>query len=280
MKLLCWLLLLALARPPHQGELKSQAILVYIAGIPNLRFTLESRARQTIEILMPIGTPLRATRGSGEPVYLALPLQLKLKPAERKQLTLPVISAQKPGEGSYEPVADRSLESQVRRVNRVLGAGENLELARFALLPPEQLTSEVQSRLGALQLPPLPLGTGLTTLELTGNCRYTVDGARFTLITPTIRCKTAPGTSSGPLRVCLWANTQGSYAGGLLNGFRLGEFDLGPLAGGGVWPPFTLNLELRRPPAGRYSIVFTLEECGSNGYLITQWINFPGLVDF
>ncbi len=280
MKLLCWLLLLALARPPHRGELKSQAILVYLGGVPSLRFTLESRARQTIEVTMPTGTPLRAAGDTGEPVYLVSPLLVKLKPGERKQLTLPVVSAQKPGEGSYAPVADRSLEPQVRRVNRVIAAGENQEMARFALLAPEQLTPEIQSRLGALQLPPLPFGTGLTPLELTGSSRYTLNGARFTLVTPTILSKAAPGSPSGPLRVCLWASTQGAYNGGLLNGYRLGEFDLGSLSGGGVWPPFTLNLELRRPPAGRYSIVFTLEESGSNGYLITQWKNFPGGVDF
>lgn len=277
MKVLILLLMLALVRPPHQGELRSQAVLTYVGGQPNLRFTFESRAREVIEFHMPVGMPLRPTGSAGEPVFLGAPLQVRLKPAERKQFTLPVVSAQKPVEGSYEPSADRSSEVQVRRVNKVLAAGQSQEVARSALLAPDQLPPEMQSRLGALQLPSLPSGSGL---ELTGGSRFTLEGDRLTLITPTFHNRRAPGSLSGPLRVSLWASPQSDYNGGILNGQRLGEFDLGTLAGGGVWPPFTLNLELRRPPAGRYTIIFTLEESGSGGYLITHWANFPERVDF
>lgn len=275
--MLCFLLLLALARPPHQGELVSRAVLVYVGNVPRLQFTFQSRAPVPVAFSMPTGTPL--TAAGGEPVYLGSPLEVRLKPGERKQLTLPVIAARPPGAGVYEPSGDRSLGPQVRRVHQVLAAGESHELAAAALLPPEDLAADVRSRLTSLNLAPLPSASALTGLDLTGDCRYTFEAAEVTLLTPNIRSKAPPGANSGPLRASVCATRQGPYAGGEFQGHRLSEWNLGAIQGGGVWPPLTLRAPLLRPPSGRYSIVFLIEEQVGERFVITHWGNFPGLVD-
>ena len=117
-------------------------------------------------------------------------------------------------------------------------------------------------------------------IKYSGQSSYTIQGSQVKLALPALRCASPPGQTSGTLKACLWA-TQAPFSGGSLTGYRLIEFQLGCLRGGTGWEGMQLaSGTCLAAPAGRYAMVLTFEELTSRGWVLQNWVNFPGQASF
>lgn len=82
-------------------------------------------------------------------------------------------------------------------------------------------------------------------------------------------------TSSGTLRIRLWA-TATPYAGGpTLVGYPMATRGVGRLSSGGSIPLFSRSAVFRAPPVGEYHVTMTLEEYVPGGWNIVDYVTFP-----
>ena len=97
---------------------------------------------------------------------------------------------------------------------------------------------------------------------------------------PVLHCQNPSGWRTGTLKLTLWATQQGAFQGGAVTGFRLAETNLGTLNGSGQWEAQKIDLgKIAPPPGGRYNVLFTIEERTVNGWVLENWVNYPGMVD-
>jgi hypothetical protein len=154
----------AASTPPKQGELESRAELVYRGTQPVVTFTFTNRARRTLSMSFPQGTPLVAQNGGRGMVFLGQALDVSLNPGETRQATLVAIPLNNPAAGAYEPSMDRDSGPDFQTVREVLQKVESGQLhlqhpeaglvaARYALLSHREsldsLRGQMTQELGA-----------------------------------------------------------------------------------------------------------------------------------
>ena len=108
-----------------------------------------------------------------------------------------------------------------------------------------------------------------------GSVRYQFSNnmSQVTLFYPQIK-NSQPEYRTGTIKVSLWACNDLFY-GGKIHGTRVADFTLNGLGSGQYWKAGskTINATLPDQP-GYYSMVMTVEEYGSDGYFISDWINY------
>ena len=84
---------------------------------------------------------------------------------------------------------------------------------------------------------------------------------------------------SGTLALQIWATTD-VYNGGDLVGYPIGTLHLRPLRAGSAYVQIDYFVRYKAPPPGLYFTTITLEEFTADGYVIVDYENFPGIVNF
>ncbi|MFN8606911.1 MAG: tetratricopeptide repeat protein [Vulcanimicrobiota bacterium] len=157
-------------------------------------------------------------------------------------------------------------------------AGAMLDLKRSQKLKPDPETEKSLDKLRQSQVTnPAPDGS---VIKYSGPASYSIQGAQVKLGIPALRCASAASQTSGSLKACLWA-TSAPFSGGSLTGYRLIEFPLGCLRGGTGWEAqeFTSSSCLAAS-AGQYSMVLSFEELTARGWVLQNWVNYPGQMKF
>ncbi len=117
-------------------------------------------------------------------------------------------------------------------------------------------------------------GGGGGSLEIEGNGSWRISGTSIDISADKISNNRTGGTS-GSLRLQIWA-TLSPYSGGLLTGYSIGTRTLTTLQGGSYYSNVSGYVSYQAPPVGTYYTVMTLEEYGSGGYNIVDYLTFSG----
>jgi hypothetical protein len=126
-----------------------------------------------------------------------------------------------------------------------------------------------------------PVGGPIVTssgVVLRGNVSWATSGAYINLKADKIQNLSNLSTT-GSLRLRVWA-TRFQYTGGTINGYILGSRSLSPLPPNNYYANISGNVPYTRPPTGSYYTTMTIEEYTNSGWVIRDYINFPGLSRF
>ncbi|HWN95779.1 MAG TPA: hypothetical protein VNT99_12150 [Methylomirabilota bacterium] len=115
-------------------------------------------------------------------------------------------------------------------------------------------------------------------LSIGGFVSWASRGSRVTFTVGDISNDRDSGRS-GSLRLRLWATTS-PYDGGSIFGYVLGTKKLKPLYGNQYYSSLVQPTTFRRPRSGYYFTTLTLEEFTSDGWVIVDYVTFPGLTRF
>lgn len=293
--LLLWLVLSVVQR----GEMAMSCRVFVEGGQPTALFSLRSHAARPLRFSLPEGCPLEPVSGRGV-VFLAAPLEVELRPGQQNEFRLPLVSVDSPQPGAYQISLNRGHKSHFLAVRSILQYARDGHLrspavlvGRYLLMPVGQrqqriiaeisqpeLRQNLTDDLAFLSPAPVPLAEGMARLEIAGDYSYDLQADRLSLTLPEIRCLSPVGFTSQPLKATLWATQQGTYRGGSLTGYRLGEFEIGSLSGGSRMNTRAWSGPLRPPPPGSYFMLFTIEERTPDGYRVSAFGNFSRKRDF
>jgi hypothetical protein len=109
-------------------------------------------------------------------------------------------------------------------------------------------------------------------LQFSGYTSYQRHGGTITLSADRIK-NNRNGGKSGTLKVMLWA-TKYKYRGGRINGYILGQSDLGQLYGNRYFNRIARNVTFYSPPRGRYYMTLTLSEYRYGRYEVVDYVNY------
>jgi hypothetical protein len=115
-------------------------------------------------------------------------------------------------------------------------------------------------------------------LSLGGNVSWESRGSKVTLRVGEVS-NDRGGGRSGSLRLRLWA-TSTPYYGGSIYGYVLGTKSIPRLYGGYYLPNLSVTTSFRRPHSGYYYTTLTLEEYTPSGWVIVDYVSFPGYTRF
>lgn len=115
-------------------------------------------------------------------------------------------------------------------------------------------------------------------LDLSGNSGWEKRGSRIRIHAQFID-NFRPAGSSGYLRLQIWATTNVYDGADAITGYVLGTYNLGPLAAGSAFTDKSRLVRYVRPPPGLYYTTITLEENTTDGFVISDYANFDGLVN-
>lgn len=112
-------------------------------------------------------------------------------------------------------------------------------------------------------------------IRIEGTVGYRQTGFDLTLTADRVVNYRSFGSTSGTLRLTLWASNN-PYFGGTIVGWRLGNVTLGQLNGGFQFSNINRTTDLLAIPpiGGEYFLTMTLEEWGGTEYFIVDWVSF------
>ncbi len=125
----------------------------------------------------------------------------------------------------------------------------------------------------------LSMGATGSKIQYVGQVSYSIFGGEVELAAAEIENANASYKITGTLKMQLWA-TATPYKSGTINGYVLGEYQIGQLGNGTHYFNVDKTVPYSAPPSGTYYLTMTLDMYNKGVYKIYDHVNFSGTQNF